>query len=477
MLKTYLIMPFLYTLIIALVSFLKNPIYIRRIAKVFFLIQFIFGYLTFFCLENVKFSFLNINFAPDGFSRFMLLLTSFLFFLFSIISKTFITKLHKVFYLTSFLLLGLVNFSILCDSIFVFLILLFWIFLIVFYFSTSFCNKEEKKIVKFQLKNDLTWLLISTSFLLVGFARYFLLNEIEFDFSNINVNLYKLDDSSINIAFFGFLILIARLFNFMPFVAKNLYLSNKINPLVFSINTLCSLILGCCLFLKCYFNFDYLFYQYQDELSIFLLINFIIFVILAFRQKNLLKFLFSLLIPSLIIGLFSVFSFEEDCINTFSYFSIVLCVSYCLSAFVFMILVNKFKTDELSEFLKIEDKTGLSRIFITASLFNMGCVPFFSFFSAELMSFMMIFSVDYDGMILNIAPYCLVLGALFLSLASFGVLYRILIEPIQKADSQNIFCKHQIFVCSILIFLVIILAFSPEYIFEQINMMVEVEQF
>lgn len=477
MLSAYLIIPFIFAFLIGICFFIKNPIYIRRIAKVFFIIQFAFSSVIFFCFKESSFSFLNMNFVLDKSAQFLLFLASLIFFLYSIFSKKFILKMQRVFYSLSFLMLGLVNFLILSDNIFVSYITLFWVILVNHFLFSAFSKKEEGKYLKHQLFCDLTCFFISISLILVDFARYFVLNDIDFLFSNLSSNLYKIEDSSITFAFFGLLIMIARLFNFIPFDFKNLFLSNRINPLIYSMNFVSFLILGCSLFLKTYSNFDYLLYQFQDEIAIFLLINFLFFTALSLKQKNLFKFLTNIYRASTIIIFFSVFSFAKECLAIFLFSIFALCLSYCLSAFVFMILIDKFKTDNLDEFKKIQDDTKLSQLFIVTSLLNSACVPIFSFFSFELICFMIIFSIEYEGIILNIAPYCLAFGAFIISASSFKMLYKILIEPIQKMDSKFSFCNHQILVCTILLLAVIILGIYPEYIFKQMSIPFQIGQF
>ena len=477
MLTSYLVIPFVFAFLIGISFFLKNPIYIRRLAKVFFVIHFIYSNLIFFCVNESEFAFLNLNFILDNNSQFLLILASLIFFLYSIFSKMFILKLHKVFYAISFLLLGLVNFLILSDNIFISYFSLFCIILVNYFLFVAFSKKQEEKTLKYQLVIDMMCYFVSFSLILLEFARFFVINDIGFAFSNLNSNLYKIEDFSITCAFFGLLIIISRLFNFLPFNGKNLFLSNKINPFVYSLCFVSFLILGCSLFLKTYINFDYLFYQFQDEIGIFLLLNFAFFVVMSLRQKNLFKFLTNVFSAVVVVVFFSIFSFESECNNAFLYSIFALCLSYCLSAFVFMILIDKFKTDELDEFKKIQDKTRISQFFITISLLNMASIPLLSFFGFELICFMIIFSTEYKGIILNIVPYCLALGVFLISLSSFGVLYKILIEPVQKVNIKFAFCNHQIIVCAILVFALIILGIYPEYIFKQMSLPVEIGQF
>ena len=120
--------------------------------------------------------------------------------------------------------------------------------------------------------------------------------------------------------------------------------------------------------------------------------------------------------------------------------------------------------------------TKLTQIFTCASLLNFAFIPIFPIFSAGLIVFLMIFSIDYDATILNIAPYILVLGIFFISLGAFNILYKILIGPIEKTKENFALCKHQIIVCMILLFSLFSLSIYPEYIFSQLNTDIKIEQ-
>ena len=90
---------------------------------------------------------------------------------------------------------------------------------------------------------------------------------------------------------------------------------------------------------------------------------------------------------------------------------------------------------------------------------------------------MMIFATDYEGEILNFAPHILIIGAFFLALAVYNVIYKILIEPPEKSIKPTILSNHQIIVFSILTFAVIALSFCPNYIFNQIGAIMNIGNF
>lgn len=476
MLSAFLILPFLLVILFVISPFLKKSLYISRIAKITFFIELIFAFFI-AGMKETSFTYLNIDFALDKFCSYLLFINTFVFFLFSIFSKTFIIKLHKVFYSFSLLLFGIINILLLSDNIFATLISIFWLFLVSCFFLVTFSKNENKKSIIVQLMSDMFWFLASIFSILKEFAKYFVANNINFSFSELSQNLYKIDDFSIALAFIGFLILIGRMFNFIPFRTKNLSVCTNVIPFVYYMQGCSFLIAGCFLFTKIYLNFNFLFYQMQDIITIFLLINFILFLFLSFRQNNMFKFLNNFFTANIIIGLFSVFSFEKECFRIFAYFVFVLIISYVFSSFVFIVLNQKFNTDKFDELKRINDKSKLLQFFTAISILNIASAPILAFFSAELISFMMIFSTDYEGSVLNFAPFVLILGAFILSLSAYGVIYRILIEPVEKICRQTSLSNHQVLVFIVLTFALVILSFTPDYIFKQIGTIVNIGNF
>jgi len=131
-----------------------------------------------------------------------------------------------------------------------------------------------------------------------------------------------------------------------------------------------------------------------------------------------------------------------------------------------MVLEQKFKTDNIEEFKKIADKTKLSQFFIVASLLCLAPTPLLALFSAKSISFLVIFSTEYEGIILNIIPYCLIIGEALISLSIFTILHKIIIEPIQKAQNSTLFCNHQAMVCWILFLTLVLFSFLAQNIFK-----------
>ena len=189
------------------------------------------------------------------------------------------------------------------------------------------------------------------------------------------------------------------------------------------------------------------------------------------------KFLTNIVSFGLVIGLISVFSFEKECFGTFAYFTLILCVSYVFCAMLFVVLSNKFKTDKFDELKRMNDSSKMFQFFTTISLLNIAGVPLLSFFSAELICFMMIFGTDYDGVVLNIAPYILIVGAFLVSACVFNVLYKILIEPPEKSVQQTLLSSHQVVVFAILTIAIMVMSFCPDYVFAQIGTVVEIGNF
>lgn len=451
MLFALIVLPLIFAFLLSISFFARNPLIIRTFSRLGFFVQFVISS-VFLCVnEEIGFDIFGIDFLFNKMTFSFLFLASLIFFLFSIISKTFIQKLHRVFYASAFLILGLINIAISVDNIFVFLTMLFWVLLLSYFLAVSFSDKNVKKALDTQLLCDLLCLFAAISLILKEFARYFVVNEINFAFSNLINYLYKIDDVSIVLAFFGFLMILGRLFNFIPFCAKNMSNAGKINSFVFALNSIINLILACVLFVKCYVNFDYLFYQYQDEIVIFLIINLLIYTFLTLKQRRLFKFLTSIFIINSIVAIFSTFSFAPESIANFIYFALVLSLSYSLCAFVFMILKNKFKTDDIDEFKKIEDKTRLTQTFVSLALLNIAPIPLTPLFGAVSIGFLMIFSTEYEGEILNIVPYCLIIALFLTSLAVFGILHKIMAEPVQKAKKIIAFSNHQVVVCFTLV--------------------------
>ena len=464
MMNLYFFIPLIFALFLGVNVWFKKASLIRKTTNTVFLLEFIFSSVILMFSSEINFSIFNLNFSPDKFSVVFIFLSSFAFLLFSIFSKKFILKMHRGFYAVLLLIFGILNGIFLINNIFISLLGIFWIILLFYFLSISYSKKTSLKAISTQFFADLAWYLIGLFLIVKDFARYFVLNDVVFSFENITKYLYKIDDSAVILTFYGFLILIGRMFNLIPFCTKNISQKYQITPFVYCLQNLIFLMLGGFLFGKCYLDFNYLFYQNQVVIALFLLFNFVIYVFLALRQDKMFKFLNSIILANLIISLFSIFSFEKECFGIYAYCIFGICISYLLTASVFLFLEDTFKTDKFDELKIIDNNSKMCRFLVISSMLNVSSAPFLSIFSIELISFMMMFSTTYDVKILNYIPYLLVLGTFILVLSGFGVIYKILIEPIEKFETPIKFEAHQIIVFSSLLFAVLILSVLPKFV-------------
>lgn len=457
MLETFILIPFIMAFLFTINVFTKNPIHIRRSAKLFFLLYFIFASYIVIIPHKNMFSFLGINFLANETNLIYIFITSLIFLLLSIFSKNFIYKLHKLYHATSFLLLGLTNLALMCDGIFTFLVSLFWIFLVEYLLSSSFSLKKSHDTIDKHLLSNLFCLILGSALIIKEFARFFIVNELNFSFSNLKNFLYKIDDLSILYAFFGFLIITCRLLKLTPFVLNKI---NSTNLFVTITNSIIAFVLGCTLFIKCYSNFDYLFYQYQDEISIFLIFNFIINTFLILSQKKIFNFLNSAIIINLIIMFFTTFSFTKESTAVFISGSIILLVSFCFTSLMFTFLEDKFKTDNIENFKRINDKSKITQFLLFLSLLNFAPIPLTALFYVIGTNFLMLFSTKYESEILTYIPYILIFGYLLYSISIYAFAHKTIIEPTEKTKNPITLHAHQKMVCFALLFLLIFFCFT-----------------
>ena len=462
-LNIYVLIPFIFAFLIGICGFLKNPIYIRRIAKTMFFIQFILTFILFIAVNEENFSFLNFNFNYDSISSVLLFLTSFIFLIFSIISKTFIKKSTRLFYSALNLFLGLINTVILTDNIFLLLGCIFWIFLTIYLLNTNYSITNKKNFTK-QFSADIILFLFCIILIFYNFARLFILNQIPFDFTEIKDNLYHINNTSILAAYSGFMIIIFRFLNLIPFSNKTIDNSNKTNCLISTINTTAGFFIGNTLLLKIFPEFDYIFYDLEDYIGLYLILNLIWFILLSFKDKSLVKFAHYALNVFIITNLFTLFSFEEKDISIFIYGLITIILSFAFLFIVLNIITDKFKTDKIDELPKISSKNKLLKFFIIISTLNLVKIPFFGLFSSTLITLISIFSIEYDGIILNIIPYILVFGGFLITISTLNIFYKILIEP-QQINKDSLLCNHQILCLSMLLVAIIITGIYPQNFF------------
>ncbi len=461
-------LPILSSLFLFIFRFLKNPIYIRNFSYSMALINFLFFSGLFFSENEICFRLLNFDFLINKTSLFFIFLLSLIVFLFTIFSKNFIKKSHKLFFISLFLIQGLVNFTFSIDNLFVVLINIFWIILIYFLLNSLFLNNsEEKKSLEKKLTFDIFIYFISIFLISYDFIRYFLLNDVEPNLKNIIATLSYIDNSSIILCFLGFLILIFKFFNFIPFSyelkVKNTATQGFVDTIQLSVN----LFLGLSLFLKTFSVFEYLFYDFQIYIILFILINFVFYCVLSTRKDYLSKISKDFIPCYISLGLFSVFSFNQENLGIFSYMILALIASYCFISFCFLILKEKFGVDNLSEINKISEKSSRYKFFLGLALLNLIKLPSLALFSACLICLISAFTIEFENEFLNLVPYLLILGILYTSLSSCGLINKILIEPTnQKTDillsrSENI-CF------SLILFIVILISFSFQYLIKNI---------
>ncbi len=458
-LNIFLLTPLVFVLLNGAFIFIKNPIYIKNLNRFFFLVQFLFTVVLLVFFKDTQTTFFKFDFSFDSLSSILVFVNSLVFFLFSVVSKTFFVKLIRTKYITLLMLNAVSNIFLLSDNIFLNLTSVFWILLIQHYLNQV--SNEDKK-PNNRLAIDLFWFILGCFLITVHFLRYFLINEIPFNFSNITANLYHINDFYVLLAFFGFLIIIFRLFKFIPFYTQRITC-----PFVSGLNTISSLILGSFLFVKTYLVFDYLYYQYQNYIVLFLLFNFIYFLLFNIYQKKLIDFANSSLAANLLICLFLLFSFEDSGFVMLVYSLVVLILSYTFIYFILSILANRFNIDSFESMKKIDNKDRLAKFFIAVSFLNISKVPLLPMFIAMFNGFLVIFSYEFESNVLNLSVWTLVLGAFILSLSSLFALLKILVSPIRKGK-KSVFCFHQIAVFWILTLILLFLGIAPNFSFDYI---------
>jgi len=238
------------------------------------------------------------------------------------------------------------------------------------------------------------------------------------------------------------------------------------NPYIASFNIFIFLIIGCLLFIKTYFVFDYLFYDNEEYIAIYLILNFLYYIILLLKQNTLIKFANIISSVLFIGGMFSIFSFEDKGMVSFLYSAVAILISLLFSFFIFMLLENKFKTNKIEDFLKISPKNRILKFFIIFGFLNLVKMPGLPLFTSFLIGLLMIFSTDYDGFILNLMPYVLIFGTFLVSIYVLNLLYKILIEPQAPISYDSVLSRHQVLVLFICAIAVIICGIYPQYFFD-----------
>jgi len=424
-------------------SFMK----LRSIANIFYFFAFILSTIALFCVDEKLITILGVDFYYNKINGVFLFLANFILYLFNLNSKNSVRAVQKLFYPLSILILILINLILVVDNFFAVFLLLFLIFFINYFLNNS----------KDSLTKDCTTLFVSFLFISYGLLRYFIINDIPATLSNISQYQYKVDILSTNFALFGFLLLVSKLFNFLPFniKAKNSYILN------FSI--ISYLIIGCNLLIKTFTIFNYNFYNMQNIIAFYLIINILYFVFLQFRAKGINEFLRLTLSANIVVGIFGLFLFTKSALISFIYYSIALILSYSAAFLVSNVIEQKMHTDNFSELKKISHNDKLIKFFIFVVFLNLAKVPPCVAFCASIYSYFNIFLIEFSDIIMLFIPYILFGCSFLLSLNCFGVLGKILIEPDIVLKSFRL-SPRQIFALFIVCFAILITGIAAQYI-------------
>ena len=457
-LSIYIIIPFVFALIFGAFSIMKNPIHLRRLGITFASIQFAFASLIYLVMPKVTFSILNLSFGYSRFSSTLLFLLSLIILIISIISKTFILRSHRAFWSVLFLIFALSNSIILSENILLNILNIVWIIFLNYFLSITFSSStESKENINSELKLDISVIGISTALILFDFVRYFVLNEIEFSFLNISQNLNHIHPTSTIIAFFGFLILIFKLFDFIPFASKRIANSANVNPLVDYLNTITRYIIGSFILFKTGIIFAYLYWDFKEIILCYLGFILLYYLILSFRGDSIYKFLNSIMVVCFSLNMFSIFAFTERGLASFMYSIVATITSFSLLYFTLAIISNKFKTDNFDEFKKISPKSYSVIFFIMFSILNFIGVPMFSMFSSRLYILTSLFSADYSNWALSFIQCLSIIAYLVIAVISLRIFHAILIAPVNTQKNNFEISKHQILTLSILSFSILII--------------------
>lgn len=436
---------------------MKNIIKLRKITNIFYFIVLILSLFALFSFDDKNITIFGIDFCYNKINGMLLFLSDLTLYLFSLNSKNSIKNIQKIFYPLSIALLVLLNSILIIDNIFVNYILLFLIFLINYFLSKSKC----------QFCIDCSMLFASFVFISYGLLRYFAVNNIDATLSNIGYYQNRIDDFVIGLAFIGFLIIIFRLFNLIPFNLK------QKNSHIFGFNTILYLIIGCDLLIKTFIIFNYFFYQFQTIIALYLIINVIYFGLIQFKSKGIIEFLKLTLPINIIVGIFSLFLYNEGGFISFVYYSMALILTYGAGFLISDIIEKKMGTNHFAGLSKISHNSRLIRFFIFIVFLNIAKIPPFIDSFASMYSFLNIFLIDFSGIVMTVAPYILFAFSFLVSLNTFGVLYKILIEPEREAKSF-LLSQRQKFVLLVICFAIFITGAGVEYILNQFANIVDV---
>jgi len=431
----------------------KNKITFRFITKLICIINFFICSFLFFSNTEKSISIFGAGFLINRTTLLFLLFNSIMFLLFSLLSKTFIQKFSKIFYLIFLIHLGTTNLFLFSDNIIATFGCLFVIFLLNYLSVVTYAKTDEiKKEAKIQFAYDFALLFFALFLILFDFARYFVLNNTEFTYSNIKNYLpFTAPEAQIE-AFIGFLILAFRLFNISGgygFIKQ----TDKTNNFALLIKVSCDVLLGGYYFINVYNNFDFLFFKYQNYIVLFLMSAVLYNIILSLRKDNILKSIYFLFFANTAFSMSAFFAFDEFAPSLFMYYLFSTIFSYMFCIFIFLLQKKKTKT---LDFDKI--KCGLVKNrnvqFMTLySLINISFAPGAAMFIVIVLLNIHMFTIRYEASCLNYFIYILPLGFFISSLSIYNLIYKILIEPSKKSFVEINFAFHQRFCIILVIFL------------------------
>lgn len=436
---------------------MKNFIKLRKLTNIFYFMAFLFSVIALFCINEKTLTIFGVDFYYNKINGMFLFLANFMLYLFNLNSKNSVRYVQKLFYPISLVILILINLILLVDNFFAIFLLLFLLF-----FANYFLNQSKTLFTK-----DCITLFISFAFISYGVLRYFALNEIPATLLNILHYQYKIDSLSINFALFGLLLLISKLFNFVPFNLK------AKNSFILNFTTMVYLIIGCDLLIKTFILLNYYFYKTQSIISLYIVINVLYYAFMQFRAKGISEFLRLTLSANIAIGIYALFSYGESGLVSFIYYSIAIILSYSAGFLISDIIEKKMQTDDFCALKKINHKNKLIKFFIFIIFLNLAKIPPGAAFCATIYSFLNIFLTDLSGNLISLAPYILFVCAFLLSLNSFNVMGKILIEP-QKLLKSFELSLRQKFILSVVCFTLVASGLGVWYIMGQFTNIVDI---
>ncbi len=440
----YLLAPFFAVFVMAVFKNIKNPLYIRRISRAFFCFEAILFFVADFFATNSDFYIKNLHFAINLQDKILIYVSVFCFLVFVNFSKTFVKFAKKQFYLILILLFGVLNLFVVSDNINVSVVFLFWLILVKFLIS-NIAQKDniDKRELKKHCALDFVCYFVGIALIGYDFLRYFILNSIPFEFSNVSEYFSRIDDFTVSVAFLGFLVLIFGQLGFLNIFNKYNKTYTKLPLYNISICTFVQFVVGISLLFKVYDSFSCLFYQYQNQISIFILVVVLYNTIISFKQNNLFYCINSVFIANIFIGIFSAFAFDKIDSSFAFYYFVVLIVSYIPVLLVFAYLENIFKTKCIEDYKRINDKTNIIQFNILFFLLNFAKMPISSNFLSFLVMFLAINSIEYNNIFLKSLPCVFLVCVVLLGICVLNLVYKILIEPVESDKNRHLFLNHQ----------------------------------